>query len=318
MEGVLDALMRELLTAQGGIDRCVTEFIRVTDMLLPKSVFLRYAPELARGGRTAAGTPVLVQLLGSEPAALAANAVRAAELGAPGIDLNFGCPAKTVNRHRGGALLLETPEAVHAIVRAVRDAVPGAVPVSAKMRLGYRDKGLALENAVAIAEAGAAELTVHARTKLEGYKPPAHWEWIARIREAVSMPVTANGEIWSNTDYQRSREVSGCVDVMIGRGLIARPGLALEIKARCGGLAAPRQPWPAVVVLLERYLAGLAAEAPKAAHGRIKQWLHMLKREYPQAQALFLRLKTLRELPALQRALAAERSGGETAVAVVA
>lgn len=191
MEGVVDCTLRALLTEVGGIDQCVTEFVRVTSSLLPPAVFYRLAPELRHQGRTASGTEVILQLLGSDPNALAENAARAVELGAPGIDLNFGCPAKTVNKSRGGAVLLDEPDTIHAILVAVRAAVPAQIPVSAKMRLGYQDKLLALENAQAIAAAGVQSLAVHARTKVEGYRPPAHWEWIARIREAVALPVIA-------------------------------------------------------------------------------------------------------------------------------
>ena len=124
MEGLTDFHMRDVLTRIGGYDACVTEFVRVTDRLLPARTFLQACPELRMGGRTRAGTPVHLQLLGSEPEVLADNAALAAALGAPSIDLNFGCPAKTVNRHRGGAVLLDEPETVHAIVAAVRRAVP--------------------------------------------------------------------------------------------------------------------------------------------------------------------------------------------------
>src|SRR5207244_3542550 len=106
MEGVLDWVLRELLSDVGGVDRMVTEFVRVTDRLLPDHVFHKYCPELNQGGRTRSGIPVFIQLLGGQAGPLAENARRAVELGAPGIDLNFGCPAKTVNRHDGGAALL--------------------------------------------------------------------------------------------------------------------------------------------------------------------------------------------------------------------
>ncbi|HMV40251.1 MAG TPA: tRNA-dihydrouridine synthase, partial [Plasticicumulans sp.] len=118
MEGLADALLRAALTSVGGIDSCVTEFVRVTDTLLPRAVWLRRVPELAHGGRTPAGVPVVVQLLGSDPQCLADNAARVAGLGAPGVDLNFGCPAPTVNRHRGGAALLDEPELLARIVAA--------------------------------------------------------------------------------------------------------------------------------------------------------------------------------------------------------
>ncbi|MES2963372.1 MAG: tRNA-dihydrouridine synthase, partial [Bdellovibrionota bacterium] len=124
MEGVVDAMMRDRLTRIGGIDLCVTEFLRVQDRLLPDSEFRKDAPELFKGARTPSGIPVLVQFLGGQAGPIAANAVRAVELGALGIDLNFGCPAKTVNRHDGGATLLKNPERIFDVVSAVRAAIP--------------------------------------------------------------------------------------------------------------------------------------------------------------------------------------------------
>src|SRR5690606_37515580 len=136
MEGLVDDILRDVLTRVGGVDWCVTEFIRVSDRLLPRASFHKLASELDNGARTRAGTPVRVQLLGSDPACLADNAARACSLGAPAIDLNFGCPAKTVNKSRGGAVLLNEPELLHALLREVRRAVPADIPVTAKMRLG--------------------------------------------------------------------------------------------------------------------------------------------------------------------------------------
>ena len=132
MEGVVDAVMREQLTAIGGYERCVTEFVRVSQSILPNRVFFRYAPELRQGGYTNSGAPVYLQLLGSDPKLMAANAARAAGLGARGIDLNFGCPAKTVNRSQGGAALLRSPKLVRSICQQVRD------PSHSKDPLGLR------------------------------------------------------------------------------------------------------------------------------------------------------------------------------------
>src|SRR5450830_387108 len=172
MEGLLDFVLRDILTRVGGVDRCVSEFIRVTNTLLPEQVFIRVVPELLNGGRTFAGVPVAAQLLGSDPVCLAENAARLAALGPHGIDLNFGCPAKTVNRHGGGAALLDEPELLLAIVAAVRRAVPKAMPVSAKMRLGVHDDSRALECALALEGGGASELVVHARTRADAYPHP--------------------------------------------------------------------------------------------------------------------------------------------------
>lgn len=304
MEGVVDYTMRDLLTQVGGIDYCVTEFLRVSDRVLPAKVFRRLCPELLNGGKTPAGTPVILQILGSDPAVIAANARKGVKLGAPGIDLNFGCPAKTVNRSKGGAVLLDTPELIYEIVRATREAVPAGIPVTAKMRLGNRDKSLALENAQAIASAGANGLTVHARTKLEGYKPPAHWEWIARIREEVTIPVIANGEVWNWDDYQRCRSVSGCEDVMIGRGLIACPDLASTIKNCMAEAESASLQWEDVLKLVLIYLDQIEQNlAAKYVHGRLKQWLFQLQRQYAEAGLVFEKIKTLKEPSQLRAAL---------------
>ncbi len=137
MEGVLDHRMRQLLSELNPYDLCVTEFIRVVDQPVTDKVFYRLAPELLRGGKTRNGTPVRVQLLGQDPDWLAHNAARAIALGSPGVDINFGCPAKTVNRSKGGAVLLKEPELIYRIVAAMRQAVPAGQVLSAKIRLGW-------------------------------------------------------------------------------------------------------------------------------------------------------------------------------------
>ena len=308
MEGLLDHSLRDVLTQVGGVDRCVSEFIRITDRLMPARTFYRVMPELHNGSRTAAGTLVRAQLLGSDPVCLADNAARLAELGAEGIDLNFGCPAKTVNRHRGGAVLLDEPELVGEIVAAVRRAVPAHVPVSAKMRLGNRDELLMLDGARAIADAGACELVVHGRTKVQGYKPPAYWDRIGHIRQAVNIPVIANGEIWTVADAQRARAESGCQALMLGRGMVAHPGLAWALRA-ADGSSTREVPWSDLVPLLARYWANIARHVePRHRAGRMKQWLNMLRRGYPEAQAAFDAVRVLNDPAALaERLFGAER-----------
>ena len=288
MEGLVDEILRDVLTQVGGIDWCVTEFIRVSERLLPVSTYQKLAPELFWGAQTAAGTPLRVQFLGSDPACLADNAAFACTLGAPVIDLNFGCPAKTVNKSRGGAVLLKEPELLNAIVREVRRGVPAAIPVTAKMRLGFDHKDYALECAQALAEGGAAQIVVHARTKVEGYKPPAHWEWVARVQEVVSIPVFANGEIWTLEDWRRCREISGAEDIMLGRGLVARPDLARQIAAARAGQVLEPMSWVQLQPLLTSFwLQARQKMSPRYAPGRLKQWVAMLTRSYPEATELF-------------------------------
>ena len=291
MEGVVDHLMRDMLTRVGGFDLCVTEFVRIVDQKLPQKTFYRLCPELHEGGKTPSGVPVRVQLLGQHPQWLAENALTAVELGSPGVDLNFGCPAKTVNKSKGGAVLLQYTELLHDIVKAVREAVPAHLPVTAKIRLGFEDKSLAIDNAVAIDEAGASELVVHARTKTEGYRPPAYWDWIKKIRANTRLPVIANGEIWSYEDAKRCQEMSGCNDVMIGRGALAMPNLARHIRNN----EAPMS-WPELAQLLIDY-SGYEIYGDKGRYypNRLKQWCGYLKRQYPQAEVLFDNIRRLQK-----------------------
>lgn len=290
MEGIFDPIMREAFTQIGGFDRCATEFIRITHTILPKKTYYDFAPELLSGGLTKSGVPVFVQLLGGNAENVAHNAKNAASFGAPGIDLNFGCPAKTVNNHDGGAAILKNPHRVHDITRAVRLAVPSDIPVTVKMRLGFSHPDWAVEIAQGAAAAGAASIVVHARTRNDGYKPPAHWHFIRKIKDAVQVPVIANGDIWCFEDYKRCVEVSGCTDVMLGRGALARPDLALQIKAGTIDMA---WRWPEVQRFIESFVfKAFEQEGENFAISRTKQWLKTLSRNFIEAQELFDKIKT--------------------------
>ncbi|MEX2319864.1 MAG: tRNA-dihydrouridine synthase [Saccharospirillum sp.] len=306
MEGLADAYLRRLITAQGGFDRVISEFVRVVDQLLPESVFYNVCPELLQGGRTDSGTPVRVQLLGNHLEALAANAQRAIDLGSDGIDLNFGCPSKTVNRSQGGAVLLREPDTLFQVVKAVREALPAPIVVSAKMRLGYDDTELMLDNARAIEEAGATELTVHARTRAQGYAPPAHWHELARIRSAISIPLIANGDVWTPADYHSCSQTAGTADIMLGRGAIRHPDLARRIRQN----AETPMGWPLLSQLISQFWSEVRADMPeKYCAGRLKQWLNHLRVAHPGAEQLWQGVRAERStqaLDALIRAMEAD------------
>lgn len=317
MEGLVDDVLRTLLTEIGGIDWCVAEFIRINQHLLPAASFFKLAPELKAGSKTPSGTPMRIQLLGSDPQCIADNAALACTLGAPVIDLNFGCPAKTVNQSRGGAVLLKEPELLHDIVRTVRRTIPPQIPVTAKMRLGFENTDNALVCAQALADGGAASLVVHARTKTDGYQPPAYWEWIARIDDVVDVPVYANGEIWSVDDWRRCRAISGVDDVMLGRGVIARPDLARQIAAVRDGRDIAPMGWAEVLPMVRRYWT-MQCDKPlsaKYAPGMLKQWLVWVGRSYPEAQRLFVDVRTLTDCDRITRRLAAEPEPAPDAIA---
>jgi len=286
--------MRDLLTRIGGYSRCVTEFLRVTDHLYPDRLFFQCCPELHTGGHTPAGTPVYLQLLGSDPHALALNAKKAVSFGATGIDLNFGCPAKTVNSHGGGSALLRTPNRVRDIVLSVRDSVDPAIPVTAKMRLGFNDASRFLETARLIEQAGATELCVHARTRQDGYRPPAHWNEVKLARQALNIPLIVNGEIWSVENFASACADSQCSDIMLGRGALSRPDLACQISAAANHEDYKPMPWSEVLVVLQQLLQTASEFPPKYAGNRTKQWLTYLRQGYPEAGKLFESVKRLR------------------------
>ncbi len=289
MEGLADPLMRDVLTAIGGYDWGICEFVRVTESVLPNRTFLRTCPELHTESKTPAGTPMRVQLLGSDPHFMAANARRLVKHNPAGIDINFGCPAPTVFRHRGGSALLGEPELLHDIVSAVRSQVPAHIPFTAKMRLGIEDSCLAVDCAQAIEAGGADELIVHGRTKVDGYRPPARWAQIDRVRAAVEIPIIANGEVWTVGDYRKCQAESGCDDVMLGRGALADPWLPRRIRGEEPG------GWDELVPWVSLFWQGVRQRVlPVHAGGRLKQWLMLLRRHYPQAEALYQQLRPVK------------------------
>lgn len=299
MDGVTDGSYREVLTAlfdgRSGISVCVSEFVRVLRQPVTKEVFLRHCPELAHGGRTRAGVPVFVQLLGGEPRWMAEAAARAAELGALGIDLNFGCPAKTVNNSDGGATLLKQPCRVEDVTRAVREAVPASVTVTAKVRVGWDDASPIVDIARAAEAGGASWLTIHGRTRTQLYKPPVDWAAIGRARAAVGIPVVANGDLFDVDALRACHEVSGCEAFMIGRGAMGRPEIFAEARGwRSGPLTSA-----AMVELLQRYVAQLIADDATRHNtlGRLKQWLRMGAMLRADLAQWFEQIKRLQGLP---------------------
>ena len=308
MEGVTDAPMREFLTRTGLFDYCVSEFIRVSGHVVPAKVFLRDCPELNHGAKTNSGIPVQVQLLGGDPSRLTESALAAIEAGACGIDLNFGCPAPTVNRHDGGATLLKYPERLEAIIRTIRDAVPAHLPVSAKMRLGFDDPNAIYENARRAEQAGASWVAIHGRTKTQGYQPPAYWKPIGEVKRALSIPVIANGEIFTIEDFRQCREETGAIHFMIGRGALANPMLPRLMREELG---LPIIAVPNPIQLPENADASAWAKTfreyarVQPSDKRIKQWVRYLASK----QKVFWwdHLKTLQSVDAILEYLATAR-----------
>jgi len=303
LEGVIDNLVRELLTGLGGYDLCITEFLRISNTLMPERSFYKVCPELHQGGKTRSGVPVRIQLLGQCPQLLSENANRAIELGSNGIDLNLGCPSKTVNTHKGGAVLLKEPETIYHLVKAMRSNLAKDDILSVKIRLGWDDPSAVHEISDAIVQAGANELTIHARTKVDGYKAQAiKWPAISDVNAKQQIRVTANGEIWSLQDAVNCQQVTGCSSLMLGRGALSLPNLAAVIK----GLESPMT-YSELLALLTDY-STFEITGKKAVYypNRIKQWLSYLRKQYPQAGDLFNRIRTLKEAKDVVAVLEAE------------
>jgi tRNA-dihydrouridine synthase C len=279
MEGLTDAPMRQVQGEIGAFTFAVSEFLRISATVPGVRAFQRHVPELIGGARTRSGLPVSVQLLGGDPERLACAAATACLAGARAIDLNFGCPAPTVNRHDGGATLLKYPTRIREIVAAVRGAVPREIPVSAKLRLGWDCPDAIHENASMAAEGGASWLTIHGRTRAQGYRPPVLWRPMGEVRARLGLPIVANGDLWTLDDFRRCQDETGCRHFMLGRGALADPLLSHRI-ARALGLPASAEPTPPLgwadplrrlVDCMETY----QGEAPRYQISRVKQWLKL-------------------------------------------
>ena len=301
MEGLADDLLRGVLTDLGGYDWGICEFVRVSNTLLPAKTYERICPELLNGSKTRTGTPMRVQLLGSDPHFMAENARRLVTLNPAGVDINFGCPAPTVFRHRGGSALLGEPELLNEITSAVRAVVPAHIPFTAKMRLGIDDTSRAIDCAQALEAAGINELIVHGRTKVDGYRPPARWEWIDKVRDAINIPLIANGEVWTVEDFRNCQQATGCADIMIGRGAVADPLLARRVRGEASG------GWEEIRPTVATYWLGVRKKVvPVHAGGRLKQWLAMMRRNYPEAEVLYERLRPIKGAADIDAAMADE------------
>ncbi len=297
MEGVCDAPMRKILTRHGGYDECFSEFIRVSDVVLPKKALVRSVPELEQGCTTDSGAPVRVQLLGDNPNLIAKTAKVAESLGASSIDLNFGCPSRFV--HHAGAMLLKEPALMHEIVSRTREILDPKTHLSVKMRLGFADKSEALGIVQEIAVDGVNEIIIHARTRKDLYRQDAlDWSAIASLHEPARRALlVANGEIHSWEDAQTCARLSGCDIMMTGRGALMVPNLGHVIKDNAAPTANP-----GILAVLLEFMQELMQRgfAEKSVLDRSKQFLGFARRFNPSLGEFF---KLFCQINALEESL---------------
>lgn len=228
MEGVGDRCFRKAMATIGGFDEAVTEFIRVPTNAHVQSLAKVYDPlELHP-------IPIAAQIMGSDLELMAAMAREMERRGAHRIDLNCGCPSNTVTGRGAGSSLLKDPRFVYDVAKSIVDAV--SIPVTIKMRSGFLDISMFRENLLAAQESGVKFITLHPRTKVDGYGPPARWDLIAEAKTFLKIPLIGNGDILNVADAVRMYETTGCDALMIGRGSVVNPFIFHEIKAHYAGV----------------------------------------------------------------------------------
>ena len=231
MAGITDQVFRRLCF-QNGCDCATTEMVSAQGFLTAPKDRNAYRFLLARFPDEG---PLAAQLFGSEPHFMAPAAARLTDLGLfTAIDINMGCPAQKVVGGGAGSALMKTPEIAEKIVRDVKKST--FLPVTVKMRLGWNDESKnALDFAKRMEDAGADGLTIHGRTRMQQYSGKADWETIARAKQAVSIPVIANGDIVDGKSALECIRVTGCDGLAIGRASLGNPWLFAEIKAAMAG-----------------------------------------------------------------------------------
>jgi tRNA-dihydrouridine synthase B len=221
LSGVTDMVFRRLVRRYAPTSMMYTEMVNATGLHYVKQ--LPKIMEIDPSER-----PISIQLFDCRPDFLAEAAQMAVAEGADTIDINMGCPVNKITKNGGGSSLLRQPEIAEAIVRSVVEAVP--VPVTVKTRIGWSDKEInAVEFTQRMQDAGAQMLTLHGRTRAQGYNGPARWEWIAKVKQTLSIPVIANGDIFSVEAAVRCLEETGADGVMCSRGTLGYPFLVGEV-----------------------------------------------------------------------------------------
>lgn len=295
MEGVTDRAFRTLVRSLGGCGLAVTEFVSSEAMTREVEQAWRMA-ELDPSEK-----PVSIQIYGRDPVRMAAAARHCQELGADIVDINLGCPSKTVVSGCAGSALMKEPELAKEIFEAVFEAIE--IPMTVKMRLGWDHNSL---NAAHIAEqavaVGAKMITVHGRTRTDQYKGHAHWGLVRDVKDAIDVPLLVNGDIRCPDSARRALELSGADGVMVGRGVMTDPWTLKSIACAMAG-----EPYEAPTSrerrdALQGYLDRLEAEGifDTRILIRVKQVVGYFSKGLPGASTLRRNVQTSRDFPQIR------------------
>ena len=266
LAGVSDLVFRRLVRRWAPHSLLFTEMVNATSLELGHG--RQKVTELSREDG-----PIGVQLFDHRPTAMADAARRAEDAGAFSIDINMGCPVRKIAKKGGGAGLIREPDMAGRIVEAVSRAVQ--IPVTVKTRLGWcASDADPVTWCQQLEQAGAQWLTVHGRTREQGFKGQADWHAIKAIKDALSIPVIANGDINSPADALRCLELTGADGVMVGRGTMGAPWLTGQIEAALSGRSVPPTPSAAERLALAREQLELLV-AERGDHGLLIARKHM-------------------------------------------
>jgi nifR3 family TIM-barrel protein len=215
MDGVSDWPFRSLCRALGSA-MSYTEFVKAEDILVRRRDFALHKLKFEEAER-----PIVFQLYGDDPDRIVEAALRVRDLNPDIIDINMGCPAKTVANRGAGVGLMRTPEKIAVIFQKLTAALD--IPITGKMRLGWENARTYKLVARIVEENGGSLIAIHGRTKEQSYSGNADWDAIAEVKASVKIPVIGNGDVKYVADIQRMKDYTGCEAVMIGRAAVQNP-----------------------------------------------------------------------------------------------
>jgi len=272
MEGLTHSALRQLMAGFGGVGLLSTEMLSAKRL---PGESPRVSPYLIR---TAAEPLLSYQLLTSTPDEIGPAIDALHKLPADAIDLNMGCPAPAVGKFGAGIRLMESPDEARAIVREARKRT--RLPLTAKIRLGIEDEAALRDFCMMLQDEGIDLLSVHARKKHESFARSPRWDQVGPIKSRLSIPVIANGGIFSAQDAINCLAVSGADGLMLGRGAVIKPWLFAEIGREVYGrdIAEPKASLPEVYASFIGNLTSLFR--PEYRLGRLKQFTYYFARNY--------------------------------------
>ena len=284
MAGLTHSALRQICSGFGGVGLLSTEMLAAKRLPTESP---RFSPNIIR---TAREKPLSYQLLISTDQEMAPAMDVLHKLKADAIDLNMGCPAPAVGKLGAGIRLMELPEEVRCMVAEARKRT--TLPLTAKIRLGIDlDEQKLLDFCGMLEDEGIDMLSVHARLKKESFARTPRWEWVAKVKGRLTIPVIANGGIFTVQDAENCLRISGADGLMIGRGAAIRPWLFAEIARNVYGCTIDA-PTVSLPMVYGSFIDHLELYRPEYRLGRLKEFTHYFARNYKFGHLLASRVQS--------------------------